>query len=114
MSEISFCEMREKIVINVIDGKRLGHILDLSINLCGKIIGIILPAERKIFRGFVGGDTIYIPWRNIVKIGEDAILVELIAGIECCERDRDRDRDRGRDGERGRDCDCGENDGDEH
>lgn len=87
MSEITFCELRDKIVINVIDGKRLGHILDMSINLCGKIIGIILPAERKVFKGFAACDTIFIPWRNIVKVGEDAVLVELFSGGTCCDGD---------------------------
>lgn len=80
-NEITFCELREKVVINIIDGKKLGHILDISMNLGGKVLGLILPAERRVFKGFNSGDTIFIPYDKIVRIGEDAILVELLCNI---------------------------------
>ena len=75
--EITFCELRSKDVINIVDGKRLGHILDLRISVAGKVLGIIVPGNKKLFKSGSAADNIYVRWNNIVKIGEDAILVEL-------------------------------------
>jgi YlmC/YmxH family sporulation protein len=71
-------DLRQKEVINIADGKRLGFLLDLEINLeDGKIEALIIPAGGKIL-GFFGKDTeIVIPWEKIKKIGEEIILVEL-------------------------------------
>ena len=33
--------------------------------------------EKKFFKNFSGGESIFIPWSNIVKIGDDVILAEL-------------------------------------
>lgn len=76
MTDCSFLELREKIVINVVDGKKLGHICDMLFTLKGKINAIIVPAERRFFKAS-SCDTICIPWCNICKIGQDTILVEL-------------------------------------
>lgn len=75
--DITFCEMREKEVVNIIDGKRLGRILDMAFTVNGNILGIIVPGEKKLFKNITGGDSIFIAWHNIIKIGEDTILVEL-------------------------------------
>lgn len=80
--ELTYCELRDKEVINVVDGRRLGHIIDMTLLDSGKICGIVLPGERKLFKGFSSGDTIFIPWSNIMKIGDDAILVELICNTK--------------------------------
>ena len=77
MADLSFCKKKKKVVINVCDGKRLGHIIDINFNSHGQILGIIVPGDKKFIKSFSAGDSIYIPWRCIVKIGEDTILVEL-------------------------------------
>jgi YlmC/YmxH family sporulation protein len=71
-------DFREKEVINVKDGRRLGFVCDVEINLqSGKIEAIVIPGDRRWF-GLVGKDDEYvIPWDRIKKIGEDIILVEL-------------------------------------
>lgn len=65
-------------VINVVDGRRLGVICDLDIDLeAGAVRAIVVPGTGRVF-GLFGGDRDYvIPWENIVKIGADTILVEL-------------------------------------
>lgn len=71
--------IRNKEVINITDGRSLGFVGDIEVNLEeGKIDGIVLPAERGIF-GFFGGvnDDIVIRWESIRTIGEDVILVEI-------------------------------------
>lgn len=66
-----------KIVINVCDARRLGHITNFEVDLCeGRITAIFVPGDFGFFC-FSKGSDIRIPWENIRKIGEDAILVEL-------------------------------------
>jgi YlmC/YmxH family sporulation protein len=81
--DYTFCELREKEVVNMADGRQLGRIVDLGIHCTGRIVGIIVPGERKLFKNFIGGDSIYIPWQCVVKIGDDVILVELPAISSC-------------------------------
>lgn len=71
-------DFRQKEVINLADGKRLGFVSDVEIDLeSGKIDAIILPGVGKLF-GLLGKDSEFvIPWEKIRKIGEDIILVEL-------------------------------------
>ncbi|MEG1509665.1 MAG: YlmC/YmxH family sporulation protein [Clostridia bacterium] len=75
--DLTFCELREKEVINVVDGKRLGRVIDLAFTVQGCVKGIIVPGERRIFKNISGNDCIYISWKKIIKIGQDVILVEL-------------------------------------
>lgn len=74
-------DLRQKEVINVIDGKRLGYVYDVEIDLMeGKIVSIIIPGDSKIL-GLFGKNTDYIiPWNNIKKIGMDIIIVEMNEG----------------------------------
>ena len=66
-----------KIVINVGDARRLGHICNYELDLCdGRITAIFIPGEGGFF-GFGRQSDIRIPWDKIKKIGEDAILVEI-------------------------------------
>lgn len=71
-------KLRQKEVVNCIDGKRLGYICDLVIDECnGKICAIVVPGQCK-FLIFSREERDYvIPYKNIRKIGEDVILVEL-------------------------------------
>ena len=71
-------DFRQKEVINISDGKRLGFVSDVEIDLdTGKIDAIVLPGVGKLF-GLLGKENEFlIPWDRIRKIGEDIILVEL-------------------------------------
>ena len=77
IADLTFCELREKEVVNIADGKKLGRILDMAFTSNGTIKGLIVPGEKKFFKNISGDESIFVPWKNIVKIGEDAILVEL-------------------------------------
>ena len=75
-NEITFCELRAKEVVNSSDGKKMGKIVDLVFSLqTGMIKGIVTPYNRRSAWG--KGQDIFIPWRNIVKIGDDCILVRI-------------------------------------
>lgn len=76
--ETTFCELRGKEVINVLDGKRLGKIIDLVFDTrCGKIMGLVVPCYNKSWNIFKTADDIFIPYSNVCKIGDDVILVEI-------------------------------------
>ena len=75
--EYTFCELREREVINVEDGKKLGRIVDVAFNCKGQLIGLIVPGEKKFFKNNTGTDNLYIPFNCVLKIGDDVILVDL-------------------------------------
>ena len=75
--EISFAELRAKEVINMPDGKRFGRIIDLSLSLSGQVLGLVLAADKCVFKTIGDGKCIFVPWRNICRIGDDVILVDL-------------------------------------
>lgn len=71
-------ELQQKDVVNVANGKRLGNIGDIDINLTtGQIEAIIIIGGGKVLGLFGRTDEMIIPWRDIVKVGADVILVRL-------------------------------------
>ncbi|MEH7117856.1 YlmC/YmxH family sporulation protein [Neobacillus vireti] len=69
-------EFQIKDVVNVSDGKRLGNIGDIEINLTtGKIEAVVISGGGRVLGFFGKDDDIVIPWKNIIKIGHDVILV---------------------------------------
>jgi len=75
---IKISEFQTKDVVNIIDGKKLGTVQDLEIDLRqGKIDSLVVPLHGKFFGLFGGGSEYIIPWNNIIKIGLDVILVRL-------------------------------------
>lgn len=72
-------DLRMLDVVNIGDGRRLGHVYDLDLDVeTGDILAIILPGEGG-FLGFGRRPDIEIPWDRIVRIGVDVILVDLPA-----------------------------------
>lgn len=75
--ELSYCEIRVKSVVNIIDGKDLGHVQDILFSEAGKISGFTVKGEKAGFLGAFRREEIFIPWRKICKIGTDTVLIEL-------------------------------------
>ena len=73
--ELTFSKLRAKEVINVQDGKKLGRICDVV--LCypeNKWMGIVVPNSR----GFsLKRNELFISLKQVQKIGEDVILVNV-------------------------------------
>ena len=69
-------DMREKEVINLRDGCRLGAVCDVEFDTCsGNIISLIIFGKGKML-GLMGRcDDIKICWNDIKVIGDDIILV---------------------------------------
>jgi len=75
---VTTSELRNKEVINIVDGKRLGLISDVKIDVVsGRLVAITVPGEGGLFRFLGGRNDLAIPWAEIVKIGVDVILVEV-------------------------------------
>ncbi len=73
-----YSKLRQKEVVNMIDGARLGYICDLLLDVCtGKICALVVPGPSKFSFFFKGDRDTVIPWNHIRKIGEDVILVEV-------------------------------------
>lgn len=72
-------KLKNKEVINIFDGKSLGFVSDIEVNLAeGKIAGIIIPTERRFFRWFGNNeDDFIIKWESVKTVGDDVILVDL-------------------------------------
>lgn len=70
-------DLKLKEVINVIDGKRMGNITDIEIDIeTGRLTAIVVPGIGKFLGLFGRNDDVVIPWDKINKIGMDVILVE--------------------------------------
>ncbi|MEG2274211.1 MAG: YlmC/YmxH family sporulation protein [Clostridia bacterium] len=83
VKQYSFSEMSRKQVVNVADGAELGHVCDLIFSNCGRVLGIVVPGCRRgFFKSITSGDSLFVPWNRIIKIGSDVVLVE-ICGINA-------------------------------
>ena len=72
-------EIRSKEVINIYDGKSMGFVCDIEINLKeGRIDGIVLPGD-KCFMKILGRETndYIVKWKYVKTVGEDVILVDV-------------------------------------
>ncbi len=71
------CDLKQKEVINICDGQKIGSITDLEFELCkGCITHIIIPGPCKVF-GLLGREEEYvIPAACVKQIGSDVVLIE--------------------------------------
>ncbi|MBI0578412.1 MULTISPECIES: YlmC/YmxH family sporulation protein [Bacillaceae] len=73
---VKISDFQIKDVVNVSDGKRLGNIGDIEINLStGRIEAVVISGSGRVLGLFGKDQDIVIPWKNIIKIGQDVILV---------------------------------------
>ena len=71
-------ELRDKEIINVCDGQRLGFVYDVMLNTeSGQIVALIVPGPCRILGLFGRTDDYVIPWECIRRIGQDLILIEV-------------------------------------
>lgn len=77
-------DLREKEIINLKDGCRLGSVCDVEIDTCtGRVLALIVFGKSK-FMGFGGRqEDIRIAWEDIEVIGDDTILVRFDCPESC-------------------------------
>ena len=76
---LSTDKLKNKEVINIYDGRSIGFVSDIEVNIeKGTIDGIVIPAERGLF-GFFGksGEDLLINWDKVRTVGDDVILVDM-------------------------------------
>lgn len=91
MNVMSCCltDLRDKEVINTCNGRRLGYVTDVEIDLCaGKLTAILVPGECAGL--FSRAEDLRIPWEKIERIGKDTILVALTELPPCGEEEKKR------------------------
>jgi len=77
-------DFRQKEVINIRTGRRIGYISDVDIDMeKGTLNSVIIPGNGKFFGLFGGEKDIIIPWNAIRTIGDDIILVDFSEPIEA-------------------------------
>ncbi len=75
---IRICKLRQKEVINLRDGERIGFVGDVEFNLkTGCVECLIIPGPCKIWGLFGREQEFVIPWRCVCRIGFDIILVDV-------------------------------------
>lgn len=76
MAKIS--EFRQREVVDIATGRRLGYICDMEIDPeSGRIVSVSVPSG-KLFASMLKSSDTVIPWEKIVKIGKDIILADLM------------------------------------
>ena len=71
-------DLQNKTVINLIDGKNIGNIIDLNIDEKGNAVGLVVEKHRFLISYFSSSKEFSIRWDQIEKIGEDVILVKVV------------------------------------
>lgn len=75
---MTFSEMKQKDVINISTGRRLGRPVDVAFNDQSCISAIIVPGPFRIGNLIRGErEDIVIPWKHIRCFGDDVILVDI-------------------------------------
>lgn len=70
--------LRQKEVINIASGMRLGFVSDVEINFeDGRIEAIVVPSHVRFFFFFGKNEDYIIPWEEIIRVGDDIILVDI-------------------------------------
>ena len=71
-------DLQNKDIINTIDGRNVGNIIDVKIDqLNGTILSLVVEPNKKMISFMNRGVEEEISWKNIERIGEDVILVRL-------------------------------------
>ena len=68
-------DLQSKNIVNVLDGKNIGNIIDVNIGYDGNIESLVIEANKKFFSFNMDEDRVVL-WKDITKIGEDVILVK--------------------------------------
>lgn len=75
---VKISELREKEVVNVRDGSRIGIINDVDLDLTNGIVkALVIPSAGKLLNIFGKNQDLIIQWKDIIKIGTDIILIDI-------------------------------------
>lgn len=74
---MNLSDLQNKDIINMLDGKKIGNIIDAKFNVAtGVIEKLIIEPNKSLFS--IKNNSVEIDFNKIKKIGEDVILIEYI------------------------------------
>lgn len=80
---MSFSELKQKDVINITDGRRLGKPIDVLFTEGACIEALVVPDSFNLLTCLSKNKNgIEIPWERVRRIGDDVILVDI--AVESC------------------------------
>ena len=69
-------DLQNKTIVNIVDGKNIGSIIDVRIDEKGVILALVIDPNKGFFKSF-SHDEFIVKWNDIARIGEDVILVKV-------------------------------------
>ena len=84
---MNFSDLKQKDVINICDGRKLGRPIDLILNDRACIDALVVPSGSSGLMGMLRPEreACAIPWNRVRQIGDDVILVEVDSEGVCRE-----------------------------
>lgn len=75
---MTFTELKQKDVVNIRDGRRLGRPIDLVLNETACVEALVVPVPGGFFNLLKQDkEGCQVPWDRVLRIGDDVILVEI-------------------------------------
>ena len=83
---MTLAELKQKEVVDLADGRRLGKVMDLEFSLKdSRITALVVPAETSFLQSLRGEKCgLVIPWEDVYRIGDDVVLVTIRQGEPPC------------------------------
>ncbi len=71
--------LKQKEVIDLADGRRLGKVMDLEFSLHdARITALVVPSDTSLLQSLRGEKCgLVIPWEDVYRIGDDVVLVNI-------------------------------------
>lgn len=87
--DVRFSDLRDREVINIATGSRLGYVGDVVLDLKeGRVAALIVPGPARFF-GLLGRESDYVlPWSSVKQMGGDIILIDGKAEIRRDRREK--------------------------
>ena len=74
---MNLSDLQNKDIVNMLDGKKIGNIIDAKFNVStGNIEKLIIEPSKSLFS--LKNNSMEIDYNRIKKIGEDVILIEYL------------------------------------
>lgn len=71
-------DLQRKDIVNLNDGKKIGRIIDVEINVTdGSLVNLIIEKNRYFRNLFSSESDVLVRFNQIKKMGEDVILIDL-------------------------------------
>ena len=67
-------DLQTKEIIDITTGRRMGIIIDVIVDVSGKIKSLVLQEKR--IKKFKTQEESEVTWNEIIKIGDDIILID--------------------------------------